>query len=701
MDLEAYEAELTRERRARLAAERMLELKEAQLGAANRQLSDHALALSGQIMDQRKVVNTLQGENTRVVDDLQRANTKVVAMEKLLWAALETIPDGFALFGPDFRLVAANRPYLDVFDGNPGIQPGVSYQTILDACLDDGIVDLQGQEEDAWYDQMLDRWDAATITPVHLRLWNGVYVKMVDRRTSDGGVVSLALNVTDNIRREAELVDARDKAEAADKAKSIFLAKMSHELRTPMNGVVGMAELLGERGLDDEAQLYTETIRSSGQALLDIINNILDFSKIGAETFELKQAPFDLEQLVQDVCLVVGPSLRGKPVELLTDYDQFLPTGFIGDAGRIRQVLLNLVGNAAKFTDEGTILLRVVGLSRTPGHYDLHITVEDTGIGIPPDKTDHIFGEFNQIEEDTNRQYEGTGLGLSITRKLVDCMGGTMWLDSLPGQGSSFGFKITVPATADDDHPKADLPAALKHVIVWTESTLDRSLLDRQLKLLGVEVWFVENASEFDLAINRRAPNIAICAPQQRAAAERMLGRSCPKVPIVTAAASMGEEADLPKPFTRIALHRALCDVLVTLTPSPQKGGLQVLAAEDNKTNQFVLTKMLNGLDIELTLVDDGIEAVNAFKKGQFDLILMDVSMPRMDGLEATAAIRAHENGRAHVPIVAMTAHALPGDRDRILSSGFDHYMAKPLSKGELAKQINDIAAELGAAVPA
>lgn len=681
---EDFEQELLRERRARLAAERMLELKKAELVAANRQLSDHALTLSGEIITQRQVVDDLQGENSRVNESLEQANTKVVAIERLLWAALESIPDGFAMFGPDFRLIAANRPYLSAFDGVGGIQAGDSYQTIIDTLLDNGLVDLQGQEEDDWYDLMLDRWDAPEIEPVTVRFWNGLYAKLVDHRTADGGIVSLALNITENMQREQDLMEARDKAQAADRAKSAFLAKMSHELRTPMNGVVGMAELLAEGELDEEAQTITETIKHSGHALLSIINNILDFSKMEAERLELKSGSFDLEQLIQDVSLIVGTSLRDSPIELIVDYDQFLPTGFVGDAGRLRQILTNLLGNAAKFTEEGTILLRVVGVLHMSGEAcDLHITIEDTGIGIPNEKIDHIFGEFNQIEDEANRRFEGTGLGLAITRKLVELMDGEIWVDSQLDQGSNFGFRITLPCLQQMDQPEAILPAGLSHVIVWADKSLDRTMLDRQLKLLGVEAWFVGPSVDFALAIERREPDLVICPLDMREQTEILLEAYAPGPSVMTFATRPDQNADLAKPYTRAALYEALCRTFSQEVAEPDRA-IRVLAAEDNKTNQFVLKKMLKDANIDLRLVNNGREAVEAFKADRPDIIMMDISMPIMDGMEAATEIRKLEQGQSHVPIVAMTAHAMSGDEDRILAAGIDKYLSKPLKKADL-----------------
>lgn len=699
MDSTDFEQELSQERRARLAAERMLEQKQEELRTANKQLSDHALSLSGQIINQREVVNNLQGENSRVNEDLEKANTRIVETERILGAALENIPDGFALFGSDFRLIAANRPYLQVFDETTGVSIGDSYQSILDVCLDDGLVDLQGQDEDEWYDTMLDRWSNPNIEPVTLRFWNGMYVQMNDRRTSDGGVVSLAHNITDTIRREEDLRLARDRAQAADRAKSTFLAKMSHELRTPMNGVVGMADLLLEREQDEEARLYSETIRNSGQALLEIINNILDFSKIEAEKLELRLAPFDLEQLAQEVTIMVGPSLREKPLTLQVDYDQFLPTEFIGDAGRLRQILVNLVGNAVKFTEEGNILLRIVGISDDESpDCEVHVTVEDSGIGIPDGMIDHVFGEFNQIEDEANRKYEGTGLGLAITRKLVEVMGGEIWVESLPDHGSCFGFRITLSRTSTGQLPKAKLPDGISQAFVWVDNALDRSVVERQMQLLGLEALFISSAADFDLALNRKPPDVVICGVGRKDTIEGMLSNATVSIPLMTLADRPGQPADIGKPFTRTGLLEALGSVAEKETPSPDIRPVLVLAAEDNKTNQLVLTKMLSGANINLHLVDDGVEAVDQYEALRPDLVFMDISMPKMDGMEAAQKIREIEGSGPAVPIVAMTAHAMSGDEERILKCGIDHYMTKPLKKADLLRHVENVSYAISAA---
>ena len=441
---------LTEERRARLAAERLLEQMQVELQAANRKLGKHALALSEEIVETRAEVQNVLDENHRVKTDLTVANQKIEIAERRLWDSIEVIQDGFAFFDTDSRLIAANRAWMGVFDGLEDVRPGVSFIEILQFVTEEGIVDIGDMQPADWREKMLDRWQSPIPEPEIIRLWSGVYIKLIDQRGKDGGMVSLALNITETVRHEKQLNDARYKAEAASRAKSSFLANMSHEIRTPMNGVVGMAELLQDTGLSEEQQLYAETIKNSGEALLVIINDVLDFSKIEADKLVLQTEQFDLERTIHELVTLMQTTARDKGLDLLVDYDVFLPTQFEGDRGRIRQVLTNLMGNAVKFTESGHVLVRVVGMSLVEGEEaKIHITIEDTGIGIPEDKVGHIFGEFNQVDDERNRKFEGTGLGLSISEKLIRLMGGEIWVDSVDGEGSSFGF-LPVAASGRD-----------------------------------------------------------------------------------------------------------------------------------------------------------------------------------------------------------------------------------------------------------
>ncbi|RID92413.1 response regulator [Gemmobacter lutimaris] len=812
---------LAKERRARLAAERLLEQKSRELYAANEKLALHARALSDQIVEQRQVVKSalseaeaLKGQNLRFLTDLERAHTAAVMAERRLWDSINTIRDGFAVFDSSNRLVAANRAYLAVFESE-AIPPGTDYAEILGTVAESGLVDIGDHTVESWCAQMLSRWDDDPIPPRVLQFSSGIWVRLVDRRSRDGDMVSLAVDITEQMRiwaaieaipdgfvlfdredrlmvcnqhyrdlyaesapamvpgasfeailrygleqgqypeaagreedwieerlalresasvdfeqaiaggrwlrvidketpdggrvglrvditrvreQQAALESARETAEAAVRAKSAFLANMSHEIRTPMNGVVGMAELLCDTPLTDEQRLFADTIRSSGEALLVIINDILDYSKIEAERLTLHPEPFDLERVIHEVAMLLQPRAQAKAVDLMIDYDMFLPTRFIGDPGRLRQVLTNLIGNAVKFTDKGHVLIRVVGIEAAPGAQQLHITVEDTGIGIAQENLDHIFGEFNQVESATNRKFEGTGLGLAISRRLVEHMGGAVWVDSELGRGSCFGFRLSLPvAESAEDHPAS---VSLKRALVVDDQFINRTILERQLSTCGMQSVLCRSAAEaltrleqdrdFDvILVDEDMPETDGLAFVDRA---RAAGITVPAL-LLSANPVLARDRDknnhsagfLQTPLLRADLYRRLQAlaplVPAALPPPPGRRLMRVLAAEDNRTNQLVFRKMVRDLAIELVFADNGREAVELFESFRPDLVFMDISMPEMDGRDAARAIRTIEAGRSHVPIVALTAHAMEGDEESILAAGIDRYLTKPLRK--------------------
>jgi signal transduction histidine kinase/DNA-binding response OmpR family regulator len=811
---------LVRERRARLAAERLLDQKSRELFAANEKLSIHARSLSDQIVEQRQVVKSaiseaelLKDQNTRFVEDLDRAHTAAVMAERHLWDAINTIRDGFAVFDPSGKLATANEAWLAWFDGQT-VAPGIQYADMLDVFAR-AALDLGEESHDSFIARMLARIEADLIEPVTLKLRNGSWIKLQDRRANDGGLVSLAIDITEQMRiwaaidvlpdgfvlfdreerllacnqryremfpdsapimqpgvsfedllrhglknshvpeavgreedwlserlahfraadtiaentlaggrvilesdhvtpdggrvglrtditamrdQQAQLEAARKAAEAANRAKSAFLANMSHEIRTPMNGVVGMAELLCDTSLTEEQRLFAETIRSSGEALLVIINDILDYSKIEAERLTLRPEPFDLERTIHEVTMLLQPRAREKGIDLMIDFDMFLPTRFVGDPGRLRQVLTNLIGNAVKFTEKGHVLTRVVGVDDADGNQTLHVTVEDTGIGIAPDYLDHIFGEFNQVEDERNRKFEGTGLGLAITRRLIEHMGGAVWVDSDFGQGSSFGFRVTLPV-AEDAAP-VQVPVAVKRVIAVDDQFINRTILERQLAPCGIEVTLCRSGAElleklaadpaYDVVLTDHA--MPEMDGVQLLDQIRVAGHTLPVMLLSSNPMHLGTLAHdfaaiLQKPILRSDLYRHLQgltapteDPVVEAAPVAPVDlrQMRVLAAEDNKTNQLVFQKMVRDMDIELVFADNGRVAVELWESFQPDLIFMDISMPEMDGKEATRTIRAKGS---KVPIVALTAHAMEGDADAILAAGIDRYLTKPLRK--------------------
>lgn len=833
------EQQLAQERRARLAAEKLLGQKKRELTDANRKLAQHAQDLSAEIVETKTEAEMLRGQHVRVVSELEQVSNACAMAERRLWDSLETIRDGFAVFDATGRMVAANRAYLSIFEGLDAVKVGVRYSDVAQAIVEEGIVDLEGVCPQSWVDDMLARWAMDPIPDKVIQLWNGQYVKMIDRRTPDGDIVSLNLNITEMMRMwaaveavpdgfvlydrddrlvmcnqnyrgfyadsaeamtpgatfeqilryglergqyadaigreedwlterlslhrgnagpiEQKLADgrwlrvleertpdgglvglrvditeqkkaqlalekARISAESANRAKSAFLANMSHELRTPMNGVVGMAELLCDTGLSVEQRLYAETIRNSGEALLALLNDVLDYSKIEAEKMVLHPEPFDLERAIHEVVMLLQATAQDKSLDIYIDYDMFLPTQFFGDRGRIRQVLTNLIGNAVKFTDEGHVLVRVVGFETDEDNQQqVHLTVEDTGIGIAPEMQQHIFGEFNQVEDQQNRKFEGTGLGLAITKRLVTMMGGEVWLESNFGEGACFGISLRLPVTEESAAPRTGLKYLPTRVMVVDDHEVNRTILDRQLSPLGIRVSLHDSAaSALDGLQRRELPDLIITdhkMPEKDGLTFSGEVRALyPDIPILMLSSSPPGQADeaeggpvdisLKKPALRRQLYAAIETLMrpdadaaleseavkESETKSAELTKADILIAEDNRTNRLVVGKMLQDLSADIRFAEDGNEVVDAFRNQRPDLIFMDISMPGMDGKEATRHIRQIEEqaGEAGVPIVALTAHALSGDAEEILAAGLDRYLTKPLRKDELVNVIRE-----------
>ncbi|MBL9047930.1 MAG: response regulator, partial [Tabrizicola sp.] len=615
-----------------------------------------------------------------------------------IWAAIEVLPDGFVLFDREERLLACNQRYREMFpDSAPAMQPGVTFEELLQHGLAKSYIPEAVGREEEWLAERLQHFRAANSVAESV-LAGGKVVLESDHVTPDGGRVGLRTDITALREQQTALDAARKAAEAANRAKSAFLANMSHEIRTPMNGVVGMAELLCDTALTEEQRLFAETIRSSGEALLVIINDILDYSKIEAERLTLRPEPFDFERTIHEVTMLLQPRARAKGIDLMIDFDMFLPTRFVGDPGRLRQILTNLIGNAVKFTEKGHVMTRVVGVAAEGGLQTLHVTVEDTGIGIAAEHLDHVFGEFNQVEDERNRKFEGTGLGLAITRRLIELMGGEVWVDSEIGKGSSFGFRIALPIA--EDARTIPVPVSVRRVLAVDDQLINRTILERQLAPCGIAVTLCRTGAEvlehlgsdpaYDVVLTDHAmpemDGVALLT------AIRTAGHTLPVMLLSSSPVGLGDGARdfaaiLQKPILRSDLYRQLQALTAPAAPEPLElppipasdlRQMRVLAAEDNKTNQLVFQKMVREMDIELVFADNGRLAVEKFQSFQPDIIFMDISMPEMDGKEATRTIRGLGS---KVPIVAMTAHAMEGDAEGILAAGLDRYLTKPLRK--------------------
>ncbi len=658
------------------------------------------------------------------------AHSERLSRARLL-EAIESISEAFSLYDRDDRLVLCNSRYRELAHATraDGLV-GMTFEQIIRAAAERGQMPDAVGRVDAWVAARVARYRNPT-GPYVQQLSDGRWLQISERRIKDIGTVAVSTDITELKEAEAEMTramhaarEARGAAEEASRAKSAFLANMSHEIRTPMNGVIGMTGLLLDTDLTAEQREYADTIRRSGEALLAIINDILDFSKIEAGKIDLEEIDFELRLTVESVLELLAERAYGKGLELAYLPYATLPTWVGGDPGRLRQVLTNLVGNAVKFTESGEVVVHSTLVEETDRDALIRFAVTDTGIGIAADARERLFQSFSQADSSTTRRYGGTGLGLAISKRLVELMGGTIGVESTPGNGSTFWFTVRlakrpVPATAR----RVDVTELRRlRVLGVDDNATNRALLVAQLSAWEMHVDCVASGARalecLQMAHRDGRPyDLAILDHQMAEMDGMALARAIRSDPLlaslrlvlltsVSSRGSAGEaeragfSAFLLKPIRQSQLYDCITTVMGTATErSPARlitrhtleeaqaqSRARVLVAEDNSVNRKVALRMLEKLGCRVDLAVNGREAVEASARVPYECIFMDCQMPEVDGYEATAMIRQREGQtRIRVPIIAMTANAMQGDREQCLAAGMDDYVSKPVEAKELA----------------
>jgi PAS domain S-box-containing protein len=661
------------------------------------------------------------------VTDRQRTQQALEQERHLLNSLFENVPDSIYFKDRDSKFLRISRVQADKFGlGDPANAIGKSDADVFtsehaeQALKDEQQILRTGQpiigqvEKETWPDRE-DTWVSTSKLPLRDKFGRII------------GTFGISRDITDLKRAQDELREARDIADAASRAKSDFLANMSHEIRTPMNAIIGMTELLLDTKLTESQREYLTMVQESGESLLDLLNDILDFSKIEAGRLELDCQPFNVRNRIGETMKSLALRAHNKGLELAFAVDSDVPFVLAGDAGRLRQIVVNLVGNAIKFTDSGEVVLNVACQSQTASQATLLVLVRDTGIGIPPDKQKRIFEEFQQADSSTTRTYGGTGLGLAISGRLVGMMGGEIWVESEPGKGSTFYFTATFGVS--DVEPGSGRRRAMvvsdTPVLIVDDNATNRRILFDMLTNWGMKPALATGGREAFAHLQKAAKSnqpfrialLDVNMPEVdgfELASWIRDDRALADTPLImlTSAGRPGDaerraeldiSAHLMKPVKQSELFDAMVLALGISAPDeepepettpagPRFDSLRVLLAEDNPVNQKLAVGVLQKLGCEVTVAENGRQALAKWESREFDVVLMDVQMPEVDGFEATAAIRRLERttGRKSI-IIAMTAHAMTGDRERCLAAGMDDYLAKPVRFRELSAKLAEV----------
>ena len=612
------------------------------------------------------------------------------------------------------------------------VAAGRSVRDLLNHCANRGDFS-DGETADSILENARKNFSEGTVYERHRVMPSGRVLNGRTRKKGKDIVVATYTDIT-------ELNQAIKNAEAADRAKSQFLANMSHEIRTPMNGIMGMAELLAASDLEPKQKNFANIIVNSGDALLTIINDILDFSKIDAGQMEIHPVPFDIADTIEDVAILISSQAADKEIELAVRYAPNLPTMLVGDAGRIRQIIGNLVSNAIKFTKEGHVLIDVGGEVVADGDNklaQLQIKVEDTGVGVPQDKRATIFDKFTQVDNSATRTHEGTGLGLSISSSLIELMGGSITLESELNKGSTFTISLDLPVHSESNLKSAtptDVSGA--RILVIDDNVVNREILYEQLAAWRFKPTLQPSGKEgidslkqaheannpfHAIILDYHMPNMNGLEVAALIREDEMIGdtpiimlTSVDHSEISNSLSELKINGHLVKPAKASQMLETVinalqeCDVQVirasdqatsedttaqsepSSNPEQSTEWADILIAEDNEVNKTVYEQILSQTDYSYVIASNGKEAIEQYQKQTPHLILMDVSMPEVNGLDATRVIRnLEQETNVHTPIIGATAHAMSGDMEKCLDAGMDDYLPKPISPKRLIEKID------------